>query len=142
MVIEHVLLAEQLVEGADEKDRVRRIAGVDHVEAATEEDLQRQPEFHGERDAVLERVTQHAVRFRGQAVAMDVDVIDALEALFVAGRLRADDRDDVAGRRKRARLLPHAPVERTRQVLDDDEHAAALADLLDGARIALQCGAA
>ena len=46
VVVEHELLAEQLVEAADEEDRVRRIAGMDDVEAATEQHLQRQPEFH------------------------------------------------------------------------------------------------
>ena len=53
-------------------------------------------------------------------MTMDVDAVDLLEALLVARRLRADDRHQVARRRQRARLLPDAPVERARQVLDDD----------------------
>ena len=84
VVIEHELLAEQLVETADEENRVRRIAGVDDVEAAAEQDLQRQPELHDQRHAVLERITQRAVGLARQRMPVNVDAVDALEALLVA----------------------------------------------------------
>ncbi len=66
VVIEHELLAEQFVETADQENGVRRIAGMDDVEAATEEDLQRQPEFHEQRHAVFECVAQRAIRLTRQ----------------------------------------------------------------------------
>ena len=125
VVIEHELLAEQLVEAADEENRVRRIAGVDDVEAAPEQHLQRQPELHDQRHAVFERVAQRAVGLARQRMPMDVDAVDRLETLLVPGRLGADDGHRVTRRGERARLLPDTPVERAWQVLHDDEHARA-----------------
>jgi hypothetical protein len=50
---------------------------------------------------------------------VDRDAVDLLEVRLVALAGGADDRDGVAGVLERVRLLPHAPVERGSQVLDE-----------------------
>jgi hypothetical protein len=126
VVVEHEPLAEQLVEAADQENGVRRIAGVNDVETAAEEDLQRKPELHEQRDAVFEQVAREPVRLARQRVPVDVDVIDALETFLVARSLGTDDGNRIARRRQGARLLHHPPVEGTRQVLDDHQHSTAV----------------
>src|SRR4029077_19106462 len=94
VVVEHELLSEQLEEPADEKEQVRRIAGVNHVEPASEENPEGKRKGAGDSDAVLQRVACRTRRFERQAVAIDVDVVDRLEPLFAPLPGRADDRDD------------------------------------------------
>src|SRR4051812_26619754 len=124
-MIEHELLAEELPEAADGEDEIRRIARMDDVEPAAEADLPRKHELHEQRARVLDRVAEQAIRLLRQRVTMDVDAVDALEAFLEGRGLRTVDGDREARRVERARLLPHAPIERQRQVFHDDEHAAA-----------------
>src|SRR6185369_9140956 len=54
MVVEDELLAEDLEERTDQKKQVGRIAGVDDVEASSQQNLPRQEECREQRNAVFE----------------------------------------------------------------------------------------
>jgi hypothetical protein len=122
VVIEQEFLAEQFVEPADQENHVRRIAAVHDVEAAREEYLQRQGELRGQRPAVLGEITERAAGLERHRMAIDRDPVEFLEALFVPLALGANDRNLIPRGMQRARFLPDAPIERQRQVLDDDQH--------------------
>src|SRR6185436_16922151 len=130
VVVEHELLAEQLEEVADEEEQVRGIARVDHVEAPAEQHTPAQQEGPEQGSAVFDRIAQRALGFRRQLIAPDVDAVDLLVLLLVALAGRADDRHQVPRVAQGGGLLPYPPVERTRQVLDQDENTAF--HLLDG----------
>jgi predicted ATPase with chaperone activity len=121
VVVEDEFLAQELEETADEEEEVRRVARMDHVEAAREEDAPRQEERVEERGGVLDRVAQRALGLHREVVAVDRDAVDLLETALEPLARGADDRDRVARVAERARLLPHPPVERAGKVLDEDQ---------------------
>src|SRR5688572_10140218 len=122
VVVEHELLAEQLEQVADEEKEIRRVAGVDDVEAFAKKNFQAEEQGPGQRREVFDRIAERAFGFGRQRVAPDVDAVDRLVLLFVALTGGADDRHRIAGVAQRGRFLPHPPVERARQVLHQDEN--------------------
>src|SRR4051812_4306051 len=123
VVVEQELLAEDLVEPADQEEEIGRIAVMDDVEAAREEHPQRQHERPEKRRAVLDQVTGGAGGLGREVVAPDVDAVDRPEMRLVATAGGADDRDDVSRIAQRGGFLPHAPVKRRREILDEYEDA-------------------
>ena len=126
MVEQEPLAAEPFERQRHQEDQVGRVAGVDRIETAPERDLQRQPHLVEQRRCIFDEVTLGAVRLQWQRVTMDIDAVQPLEPRLVPLADRADDRDLIASRYQRVGFLPHPPVERQRQVFDDDEDAAGL----------------
>ena len=82
-MIEHEALAgKKLEEQPNKKNEVRRIAGMDHVEAMPSPDLQREHELPEQRDRVFDEIGRGAPRLEEQ----DVDGIDA-EVMFGSARM-------------------------------------------------------
>jgi hypothetical protein len=106
----------------DEEEQVRRVAGLDDADAPGQRDPPREQRLGGERDGVLHQVPGEPGGLEPRPVAVDVDTVDDLVAHRVLRGAGADHRDVVAGVAQRAGLLPHAPVERHGQVLDQDQH--------------------
>jgi len=124
VMIEDEPLAEKVFpESGDDEQQVGRIARLHHVESDFEIDLHRQHEFPEQRRGVFQRVSCRPVGFERQRVAEHVDTFHHFVGLRVLRPLRADHRHHVAGVAQCARLLPHSPVERHGQILDDDQNA-------------------
>jgi len=124
VVVEHEHLAEQPPERAEQPVSLRRVAGMQHVEAASE---QRHPEGeqrrHDEAPGELAHEAEGALRVGEQGVAVDLDAFEPLPRLIVAFHLRADDADAATGLGQRGRFEPDPAVEWHRQVLHYDQHA-------------------
>jgi hypothetical protein len=104
---------------AEQEEQVWRIAGVHHVDPA---DLAGQPVGPPQRRAVLAQVADRAADRRAQRVPVDLNAVDLDLGLGVPPcPLWTDDVHLPAGVPQRGALLPHAAVERHRQVLDEDE---------------------
>jgi hypothetical protein len=107
----------------DEEQEVGGIAGLDRVERVAAVDLDREAELVVEGGAVLARVVLGGLLLVAGRERVAVDP-HALE-LFVFGGVPlehgADNGHAVAGGAERAGLLPDAPVEGQREVLDEDE---------------------
>src|SRR5690606_15318069 len=116
------LLTKKLVETADEKQSIWRVACMNRIEAALEEHSNRQSKLSQERPRVLREVPKRTACFERLGVTIDRDTVDLLVTFFVTLSFRADDRHTVARGSQCSRFLPDAPVERARQILDDDEH--------------------
>ena len=107
-----------------EQEHVRRVAGLDHVDAALGREPADEPPHLVEGRAVLAGVADDPSLRRMRRVAMDPDAVAHLVGLGIACRpLRADDHHLDALGRERQRLLPDPPVGRDGQVLDEDERA-------------------
>ncbi len=124
MVVEDELLAEQLVESADQEEEVRRVAGVNDVEASSQQHSPREHEGREQGFAVFAHVADRGRGLGRRPIAVDVNALDDFVARIVARRARTDHGDRVAGRSKRERLLPNAAIEWDRQVLDEDQNPA------------------
>jgi hypothetical protein len=79
VVIENELLAEQLEEPTDQKNRIRGIAGVDDVESACQQHSPGQHELPEQRHGVLQRVAQRTLSLRGQRVAVNMKILRVSE---------------------------------------------------------------
>ncbi len=121
MVIEQEFLAEQLEKRADQEEKIRRIAGVNDVETLPPAHVQRERERANERDGILDRVAGDGRCFE-QAIAVDIDAVDGFDLALVALAGRRDDGNAVAGIAQGRGFLPDPPVERDRQVFDQDQH--------------------
>ena len=126
-MVEQEALAEQAPEPREQPVGFRRVARVDDIEATSgrgdphrfHAGAQEAPrELHDEADGALGGDRE--------PVAIDVDAFQPLEGRGVALRLRTDHADRVAGGGERGRFEPDPPVERDRQILDDDQDAAGL----------------
>ncbi len=106
-MVEHELHAEQLEEGADQEQQVRRVAGMDDVEAAPPPHAPAQPEGAGTAPRCIRAGSRQPAAFHRQPVAMDVDVRRSdLETPFAA-RCRSG-RSPTPGSRRRAAHRPPA----------------------------------
>src|SRR5204863_1634242 len=92
MMVEEELLAEELVEAADEEEQIRRVAAVNDVKAARGKHAQRQHKRPQERRAVFDEVAERAGAFGRELVAPDMDAVDRLDARLAAAAGGADDR--------------------------------------------------
>ena len=128
MMVEEECLAEQAPEPAQQPIGLRRIAGMENVEAASEEG-DAQGEQGGQQKAPDEfgRETRLAGRIEGQGVAEDLDPLEQLVACIEALCLRANDTDVISRLGQSRRLEPDAAVERHGEVLHDDQNAACCA---------------
>ena len=84
--------------------------------------LQREPGGVPQGHRVFTQITKRSARRRAQRIPQDAHAVDHRFALRVLlGSLRADDGDLIACVRQSAAFLPDPPVERHRQVLDEDQ---------------------
>src|SRR5690606_24014216 len=90
------------------------------------EDSERQAELGHECPRVLGDVGVRPPGFDRQRMPEHFDSLDRLAAPGAALALRADHEHAVAGFGERGGLLPRTPIERYRQVLDDDQYAMSL----------------
>src|SRR5207249_3247056 len=102
---------------------IGRIAGMNRIESARKENAPREQRLPEERADVFEQVPGGAGRFERHRMAINRDALEALGASIVTLADRADDRHLVPGTAQRRRLLPYTPVERNREIFDDDEDA-------------------
>jgi hypothetical protein len=123
VVVEDELLAEQLEEPADQEEEVRRIAGMNHVEAARGEHPPAQRERLPARPPSTPARSPERRALERQVIAPDRDALQELELLLVPLARGADDRHGVARVAQRGGLLPHAAVEGTGQVLHQHQDA-------------------
>ena len=96
--------AEQLPEPTEQPERVGRIAGVQHIEAAAEQlDPEAQQRRQREAPGEFRSEPERALGLERDRVAEDVHILDRLVRPIKALRLRADHRDAVAvtGQRRR-----------------------------------------
>src|SRR5205807_8378824 len=91
------------------------------VKAAREENEPRQDEGLRDRARILQGVPKDTRGLQRQPISIDVDRVDELESLLAAASGGADDRDLVPRVAQRAGFLPDPPVERARQILQQDE---------------------
>src|SRR6185437_3223775 len=98
---------------------VRRVAGLEDVEAITPEGPQGEPGGSDEGVGVLPEERRLSGTGGRRAVLVEGDPLDDLLA-GVAGASGAHHRHPVAGGRQGTALQPHPTVEGDRQVLDDD----------------------
>src|SRR5450759_4324413 len=77
MLIENELFPQQAVEQTDEKESVRRVGGMDHIETTLEEHLPAQAEGHHQSNDIFYNIADIFVIDNGQMIAIDVDVINA-----------------------------------------------------------------
>ena len=123
VMVEHEALAgENLEEQRDQKNEVRRVAGMDHVEAVTPPHLEREHEFPEQGDRVLDEIGSGAARLDRQGMTIDPNAVDDLVRALIAWSLGADHRYLVTRVTERRRLRPGAAIEGNREVLDDDQH--------------------
>src|SRR5262249_28108334 len=113
----------RLEEGSVEEYQVRRVAGVNHLEAPRREDAAGQHELTQDRGTVFEGVGQRTPRLKRQRMTIDRDAIDDLPPPLVALADRANDGALVARCGQRRRFLPNPSVEGDWQVLHDDQDA-------------------
>ena len=121
-MVEQEPLAEQLPEAAQRPVGLRRVADVEHVEAAAGHG--HPDRLHGRAHEAPEELGHEAERALGvhrQPVPVDVHVLEHLEGAGEALGLGADDAHPVAGPGQGGGLQPHPAVERDGQVLDDDQ---------------------
>ncbi len=124
-MVEHVALAEQFERQRHEEDQVRRVAAMDHVEAAREQDLHRQHELPKQGGRILGQVAQAGLGVLRHRVPIDLDAVEQLGTFVRRRAERADDGDHRPGVAQGARLLPDPAIERDRQVFHDDQNAPA-----------------
>ena len=113
--------AQELPRPRHQEEEVGRIAEVEDAEPMPSPRLPQQARLAQQRRRVLGDEAEQAGRLAGDPVAVDVDALELLFRLDVAAHARADHGHLVAAVAQRARLLPHPPVERHRQVLDHDQ---------------------
>ena len=121
VLIEDELLAHELERRGGQKDEVGRIAGLDDRKAALPVNLDQEPEFVKEGRRVFAEVSERPAPLERQRMAIDRNVVDDLELLRIGRIGRADHRDQPPGAGKGLRLLPDPPIERDRQIFDDDD---------------------
>ena len=86
----------------------------------------RQPAVHE-----LHKVSQYSfIGFVKEGIAVYVHTLELLVALGVHLLLGTDYDDSEAGTLQARRFLPHTPIKRYRQVLDDDQYVACSSDKL------------
>ena len=107
---------------ADDPRRLRRVAGVDHVEAPADQgDPDAQQERTEKGVEVLADETELGPRIEGHPIPIDVDALEPLPRGVQSLHLGTDHADPVAGALQRGRLHPDPAVEGDRQVLDEDQ---------------------
>ena len=117
---------EQLKGQSHEEEKVRRIAEVNHIEAATTAHrLPGMPKLADEGAGVFEEETERRAGLRRDPVAVDLNAIEHLLRLRVASHARADHRDLVTAIPQRTGFLPNPPVKGDREVFHEDEDSAA-----------------
>ena len=127
MLVEEERRAEPAEQAADREVEVRRIAGMDHVQAPAAPGKQRQDQAGRHGDRVLGQVRHQAGGRGRQRIAEDLDPVDPLVPASRALALGTDHGDLPARRSQRLRLVPYPAVEGDRQVLDPDQGSAGLA---------------
>src|SRR5690242_17449879 len=119
MMVEHELRTEeQLKESSDQKNGVRRIAGLNHVKSASDEDSQSEVKLPQQRHGIFDNVTQCAACLDPQWMSKNVNSLQNLDPLLTAGACRTNDRHLIAILGKRRRFLPHSSVKRDRKIFD------------------------
>ena len=112
--------AEWPVNPRHEENQIGGIPGVEDLEAAPCKGSEREPQPRRHRPAVFEEITEWP-RSLKDAVAINVNVVNALVARFAAGALGADYGDAVARVAERAALLPRPADEGHGQIFDDHQ---------------------
>ena len=104
------------------QQQIRRVARLHDLERLAPGEAQRESARLPERGSVLAGIPGRAAGCGLQRVAVDLDAVPQLDRLAVAlASLRADHAHLETGAGERRALLPHPPVERHRQVLDEDQ---------------------
>src|SRR5690348_3024261 len=111
-MIKNETLAEQLERQRDEKDQIRRVAGVDGREPMPKQDLPCQAGLVPERRAIFEEELRCTFGFDRQVMPVDVNALQRLFTLFRPYADRAYDGNLRARVTQCTRFLPNAPVER------------------------------
>jgi len=79
-----------------------------------------------QRRAILTQILQRGLGFQRQVMAVDVDAVEEFVLGLIPLAGRADHTDLRARRNQGPAFVHHPPVERQRQILDDDQDLAAL----------------
>ena len=122
VMVVHESLAQQLVRGRDEDKSVRRVGGMNDVEAFAKIDEHGRDEHRHRRVAVLHEIAHESSRRPRCWIAVDDDAVDRLTPALSRPR-RRDHGDPVSGLHQRSRLAAHTGVVGIRVVLDQHEHA-------------------
>ena len=125
MIEDESLSEQELVDRADEDERVRRVVCMDDVEPMATENSDRGLQRHQRRVNVLEDVSERSFRPDAPFVAIDVDAADGLGGRLLVGA-RADDAHGVAVLDQRQRLATHPLVLGIRVVPEEHDHASGL----------------
>ena len=88
-------------EASGQEQEVGRVAGVENVEAAPEEDAPREDELPKQRRRVLDGIAERSLRFERQPMTVDVNSVDDLVSDFGTASLGADHGDFIAGATER-----------------------------------------
>src|SRR5690606_25396088 len=120
-MIEHELDPVSLVLPRDPPERVRRIACLDDVEAILEPDPAHEPVCPKQTVGELPDVAELCRPLGVRRVTIDVDAVDDSIRLALVWRTWRDHADLESCARQRRRLHPHPPIERHREVLDEND---------------------
>src|SRR5258708_20497668 len=120
-MVKDVFHSEYLKRQGHEEDVVGRIASLNHVKSARQEDPPRVQEFPEERPTIFPEIAEGSVPFFRHRVPVDVNPFQHL-ILAVALAPRREHRHFVPTLIKRAHLLPHTAVKGHGEVLYDDQN--------------------
>ena len=115
-------LAQQLVGGRDEDKRVRRVGGMNDVEAFAKVYEHGQDEHRRRRIAILQQIPHESGRRRRCGIAVGDHAVDRLAPALSPPRRRDHDHL-VSGLDQRSGLAAHTDVFGIGVVLDQHEHA-------------------
>src|SRR5580704_1090037 len=120
-MVENVFHAEQLKDQGHQEDIVRRIAGLNDMEAVPQENPPGINKLPTEGPSVLPQISHRSVAFWGHWVAVDSNAAEHLVAAF-RFTPRTQDCDFVSVGMERHGFFVNAGIGGNRLILDDDEN--------------------
>src|ERR1700722_5269169 len=121
MVVKNILNAQNLKWKRHQKNVVRRIATLNHVESMSQKDPPRVEKLPKQRGAVFIQIPKRTVALFGHRMPVDMDPVNYFVLAGVPLATRTQHGHVISVRMQRSGFLPYARIKRDGQILYDNQ---------------------